>query len=83
MGADAQHNPTLESQFGIIILQSSYEKKRNPTNGCTREHVINYLLRRQPANTLCHVPGDPRRWAMIMRIINWARLTLWRHLKIA
>ena len=23
----------------------------------------NILLRRQPANTLCHVPGDPWRWA--------------------
>ncbi len=34
-----------------------------PTIGCIRDHDIKYLLRRQPANTLCHGPADPRRWA--------------------
>ena len=34
-----------------------------PTIGYIRDHDIKYLLRRQPANTLCHGPADPRRWA--------------------
>ena len=34
-----------------------------PTNGYIRDHDIKYLLRRQPANTLCHGPADPWRWA--------------------
>ena len=34
-----------------------------PTIGCIRDHDIKYLLRRQPANTLCHGPADPWRWA--------------------
>ena len=44
-------------------IDSTITENHCPTIGCTREHVIKYLLRRQPANTLCHVPGDPRRWA--------------------
>ena len=31
--------------------------------GYIRDHDIKYLLRRQPANTLCHGPADPWRWA--------------------
>ena len=39
-----------------------------PTSGYIRDHDTKYLLRRQPANTLCHGPADPWRWADYINI---------------
>jgi hypothetical protein len=44
-----------------------------PTIGYIRDHDIKYLLRRQPANTLCHGPADPWRWADEIRQITMTR----------
>ena len=44
-------------------IDSTINENHCPTIGYIRDHDIKYLLRRQPANTLCHGPADPRRWA--------------------
>ena len=46
-----------------IQVYGKQENNACPTIGCIRDHDIKYLLRRQPANTLCHGPADPWRWA--------------------
>ena len=49
--------------FQLDQLNTTNIKTICPTNGYIRDHDIKYLLRRQPANTLCHGPADPWRWA--------------------
>ena len=52
--------------FKILNQKEKIMNDICPTIGFIRDHDIKYLLRRQPANTLCHGPADPWRWAALL-----------------
>ena len=56
LSAWPNNNPPQKSS----IINS---ENKCPTIGYIRDHDTKYLLRCQPANTLCHGPADPWRWA--------------------
>ena len=53
----------MSKQCQVSEIKNNQQKNNCPTIGYIRDHGIKYLLRRQPANTLCHGPADPWRWA--------------------
>ena len=55
--------PICLSNIRQLKTDQTNNEKHCPTIGYIRDHGIKYLLRRQPANTLCHGPADPWRWA--------------------
>jgi hypothetical protein len=60
----AQQDDAMEA-IGSYIKPSHHDNIImliiHPTIGYIRDHGIKYLLRRQPANALCHGPADPWR----------------------